>query len=77
MSRIIYTSFRQTTAGQKVKIHRLYDLQPIVKNTPECAIADQVATNRTITKSYDPVWLGLMLTIKSSGIANSTADELI
>ena len=45
-----------------------YDLQPIVKNTPERAIvkgdrskhcrsvvADQIATNRTITKSYDPV----------------------
>ena len=61
------------TAGQKVKIHRLsckliYDLEPIVKNTPERAIvkgdsskhcrsvvADQIATNRTIKKSYDPV----------------------
>ena len=45
-----------------------YDLQPIVKNTPERAIvkgnrskhcrsvvADQIATNRTIEKSYDPV----------------------
>ena len=49
-----------------------YDLQPIVKNKPRRAIvkgdhckqfrsvvADQLATNRMINESYDPVWLGL------------------
>ena len=58
----------QKVYTHRISCKLTYDLQPIVNNTPERAIvkgdrskhcrsvvADQIAPNRTIKKSYDPV----------------------